>query len=303
MESPNIQSASSSIQPQGSSITDIEEGRSQTLNNISDLQNIEKEYFSKLNEGMAQNTLTQEEKDSLVQKINEISQMRVNLYKNLDGMYSFYHTNVSSTQNTIEEQAVAIEIVEKELNEAKLRLKAIEDEKNSKARLVEINTYYGERYNNHAQIMKIIILICIPVLILTILKNKGILSRQLYGLIVIIIVVVGIIYLGMTIIRSMSHDNMNFQEYTWNFNTADAPAVDTSNAVATDPWEANGTCQGQECCDTGYTYDPSLAVNKCVPNDSLSGQSATTETMKNMGYISGASESIFGANSNFAKYK
>jgi hypothetical protein len=179
----NTPSAASKLQEQthSSNVTEIEEGRVQTLNNISDLQNIEKGYFSKLNDGLLQNSLTPEEKDMLVQKINEISQMRINLYKNLNGMYSFYHTNVASTRNTVEEQSVAIDIVEKELNEAKLRMKAIEEEKYNKLRLVEINTYYGEQYSEHTSIMKLIIMICVPVLLLTILLNQGLFPGERFS--------------------------------------------------------------------------------------------------------------------------
>jgi hypothetical protein len=308
-DTPNTSSAASTLQNQNQNITDIEEGRSQTLANITDLQNIEKEYFSKLTNDLAQNALTQEEKDNLVQKINQISQMRINLYKNLDGMYSFYHSNVASTRNTIDEQSIAIDIVEKELNESKLKMKEIEQEKYNKLRLVEINNYYSEQYNDHSGIMKTIIIICIPVLILTILSNRGFLPRNLYLVLLIIIVVIGVIYLGKNIIYSMSHDNMNYQEYTWNFKPENAPQVDTSGTGGVDPWDnsTNDTCQGQACCDTGYIYDSSPSINKCIPTDSLTDSSNTSnavyESMSNMKYISGASENVFGNNSNFASYK
>jgi hypothetical protein len=316
----NTPSAASKLQeqPQMKNPTEIEEGRMQTLNNISDLQNIEKGYFSKLNDGLMQNSLTPEEKDMLVQKINEISQMRINLYKNLNGIYSFYHTNVASTRNTIEEQSVAIDIVEKELNQAKLRMKAVEEEKYNKLRLVEINSYYGQQYSAHATIMKLVIMICLPVLLLTILLNNGILPRNLYTILMIVIVVVGVIYMWKYIISAVSRDNMNYQEYTWNFKPQDAPAVDT-NAVPVDPWAStsNGTCSGQACCDTGYTYNSDPSVNKCVTTASLTQSTttataapastgATTESMSGMGsipgYIRGASENIFGVNYNFASY-
>jgi hypothetical protein len=316
----NTPSAASKLpeQSQMKNVTDIEEGRMQTLNNISDLQNIEKGYFSKLNDSLMQNSLTPEEKDMIVQKINEISQMRVNLYKNLNGMYSFYHTNVASTRNTIEEQSVAIDIVEKELNEAKLWMKAVEEEKYNKLRLVEINSYYGQRYSEHASIMKLIIMICLPVLLLTILLNRGILPRNLYTILVIVIVVVGVIYMWKYIISAVSRDNMNYQEYTWNFKPEDAPAVDT-NSVPVDPWAStsNGTCSGQACCDVGYTYNSDPNVNKCVTTASLTqstttatatpaSTSATTESMSGMGsipgYVRGASETVFGNNSQFASY-
>ena len=75
-------------------IENIQEGEAQTLSSITQLQIIEKEYFNNLEQGLAQGSLSVESKDALVQKINQISQMRVNLYKNLNGMYSFYKSNI-----------------------------------------------------------------------------------------------------------------------------------------------------------------------------------------------------------------
>jgi hypothetical protein len=134
----------------------------------------------------------------------------------------------------------------------------------------------------------------------------------------IVIVVVGVIYMWKYIISAVSRDNMNYQEYTWNFKPQDAPPVDT-NAVPVDPWAStsNGTCSGQACCDTGYTYNSDPSVNKCVTTASLTQSTttataapastgATTESMSGMGsipgYIRGASENIFGVNYNFASY-
>jgi len=48
---PNISSAASNLQKQSESLANIEEGRVQTLTNITDLQNIEKDYMNKVSTG------------------------------------------------------------------------------------------------------------------------------------------------------------------------------------------------------------------------------------------------------------
>jgi hypothetical protein len=293
---PNISSAASNLQKQSESLANIEEGRVQTLTNITDLQNIEKDYFSKLSSGLMQDSLTPEEKYMLVQKINEISNMRINLYKNLNGMYSFYNSNIASTKDILEEQITAIDIVENELNASKLKMKAIEEEKYNKLRLVEINSYYGQQYSQHSSIMKIIIMICVPILILTILLNRGILPKGIYSVLLVIIVVVGVIYLWKYILSAASRDNMNYQEYDWNFQSKNAPEIDTSGVGTKDPWALlPSTCIGSGCCDTGFTFDST--VNKCILPPTT-----TTESMNNMGNIIGSTGNIFGQNSNFASY-
>ena len=76
--------------------------------------------------------------------------------------------------------------------------------------------------------MKSIILVCIPLIILTILKNKGLLSKNIFTLLIIIIIVVGGIYLFKLFLKAISHNNMQYQQYDWNFNINAAPPVDTS---------------------------------------------------------------------------
>ena len=46
--------------------------------------------------------------------------------------------------------------------------------------LVEINNYYGQKYAEHSDLMKIIILMLIPIFILSLLKNKEILPSNIY---------------------------------------------------------------------------------------------------------------------------
>jgi len=275
MISPNSPSASSMLTGtstgQPIDITTIQDSKAQALSDITELQNIEKEYFSKIQQGTS--NLTDQEKETIIKKINEISQMRVNLYKNLNQMYTFYNVNVGSTKDTMSEQAAAITIVENELNEAKKRLRFIEDQKYNKLRLVEINEYYGLRYQDHTKIMQILIVICVLLLICSVLHNRGLLPNNLFRALVFIIIFIGGIFLVRQLYHTLKRDNMNYQEYNWNFDPRSAPTVDTSSS-GTDPWGSglSLTCIGQQCCDTGYIYDPD--ANKCL----LSSSSSTSET-------------------------
>ena len=267
MANNNIDAGSGSlINSKSVDFSDVQEKNVQTLTDIQNLQVIEKDLFTTLEEGLASNTLTPEQKDSIINKINEIAQMRANLYKNMSGVFSFYQNNVSSARDTLMEQSSAVEIVEHELNEAKRRLKLIEQEQADKLRLVEINTYYGERYADHTSIMKTIIIICLPIMLLTFLANRGFLPPTIYSILVIIIAVVGLIYIAKQILHTMSRDNMNYQEYNWDFKTSQAPPVDTSNPSGPNPWKTSGVmCMGQACCYDGNIYHATL--NKCVPPD------------------------------------
>jgi hypothetical protein len=211
--------------------------------------------------------------------MNQISNMRVNLYQTLSGVNNFFGNALTSSIDTLKEQSVAIGIVENELNRAKQRLESLELEKNNKIRLVEINDYYGEKYAEHTQLMKIIIFTLVPVIILAFLNNKGILPNSIYYILLIIVSIIGAYFFWYRFGSIIMRDNMNYQEYNWYFNPN---SVTTGTSVSTkDPWlsvNLPGTCIGEYCCSDGQTYDTSL--NQCVGTSKIR-ESFLTESMVN----------------------
>ena len=126
---------------------------------------------------------------------------------------------------------------------------------------------YNElRLIDHTSLMKLVIYIFIIVLILTILRNRGILPVYIFNILFTITVIIGVILLMYHLIYTINRDNMNYREYDWYFNKSNAPNVDLGGSEE-DPW-ANSmglTCIGQSCCDDGYVYDSDPTVNKCIP--------------------------------------
>lgn len=249
----------------------LQERNQQVLNNISQLQTQEKELYTSLDDP----NLSSEEKQQIINKINEISQMRLNMYAGMQDMYSYYQQNVSASRSTLGQEVSALDIIENELNQAKKKLNLIEDQKYNKLRLVEINTYYGKRYNAHANLMKTIVFTCIPLIILAILANKGILPPKLYRLIAAIVLIIGVIILGRQLIDLSNRDNMNWDEYNWNFNASEAPTSDGTEPQ--NPWATPSvTCIGSACCYDGSTYDANQ--NICLPNNIYNQENPTPTT-------------------------
>jgi len=256
-------------------LPDMEENNSQILNDIQSLQTLEQELFNNLEN---EPDISSDQQQQIISKINNISNMRVNLYQTLGGVNDFFKSSLSNSTNTLVEQTKAIEIVEQELNKSKKRLELLEEEKNNKIRLVEINNYYGQKYAEHSDLMKNIIYILIPVLILSLLKNKGILPDTIYYILVVIITVIGSYFLWHKFVSILTRDSMNYQEYNWNFDANSAPLANTSDS--SDPWastsssSSSGTCMGEACCPTGLTYDSS--ANQCQVNNSTASTTITT---------------------------
>jgi hypothetical protein len=242
----------------------LPERNDQIINQIKSLQTTEMKLYDSL-EGKSLNA---DQQKQIIDKINQISQMRINLYANLKEMYSYYQEDVSSSRNTLNNQMVSVDVIENELNDSKRRLNLLEAQKDNKIRLVEINTFYGKQYDAHKQIMQIVVIICIPVLILTVLSSKGILPSKITALLTGIIIIIGLFIIGAKIIDLSNRDNMNFDEYNWYFNKDEAPTTSTEETVtdsSSDPWaEPTFTCSGAECCYENSTFD--ATENKCIPN-------------------------------------
>jgi len=274
----------------------MEREHAQLLRDIQGLQAIEQDLFSKLETGIANKSLTVEDKTALVSQIDKVSQMRINSYQALNDMNQFYQGNVNSSVNTLSEQVLAVGIVEDELKEAKKRLALIKDEKQNKQRLVEVNSYYSERYEDYKNYMKTIVFICIPIIILSLLSRFNILPGFIYYPLLVMISVIAIIYLFIRTVYLTSHDNMNYKEYDWNFNLKNAPPIDTTTPSGTVPWTSSatgGTCIGQECCANGETYDSTM--NKCS-----SGYGSKSGTSSQPGGPSGFFNQVTGGISDIA---
>lgn len=267
------------------------------LNNIQDLQKMEQEMFDILE---TRRNLTPAATQMIFKNINDLSQVRINLYETLGGVNNYFNNALNNTQGTLRAQTMAIQIVESQLNEAKRKLAALEEEKNNKIRLVQINTYYSDKYAAQTWLMKILIMTLIPMIILAILHNKGILPNAVFYILIVIVSLIGGWFLVKTWISIISRDNMNYREFNWGSPPESSSSTTEDDEDEDTPWEKDlTTCVGEECCDETQTYDS--VENKCVsaetftvgstPYDALSYGTGIT---KSFGNVMSSSAKTFG---------
>ena len=241
----------------------IAQTNEQILNDIQALQQIEKQLFENLESNPQ---LSSEEQQKIISKINQLSNMRINLYQTLSGVNDFFQNALSSSVGTLQQQSAAIGIIEGELNRSKNQLSELEDDNMNKIRLVEINNYYGDKYAEHSQLMKIVIYTLVPIIILATLNNKGILPSSIYYGLLIIVSAIGGFYFWKRFASLIMRDNMNYQEYDWGFDPSSVRATPMAAASTNDPWanaqSASGTCIGQGCCSDGLSWSKTL--NQCI---------------------------------------
>jgi hypothetical protein len=235
-----------------SPLPDISDNNQQIVNDIQSLQQLEQQMFSRMENNP---NLPQEQKEKIIQKIQKISDMRMNLYQTMGGVNQFFKNALLSSQGTLKQQTIAIEMIESQLNESRKKLKMLEAERNNKLRMTEINTYYGHRYAEHALMMKIIVITLIPIIILAVLYNKGILPKIVYYVLIGIIAAIGGYFFWNVFVSIIHRDNMDYQQYDWYFDPSGS-STSSGDASSDNPWVSDiGGCTNSDCCADGTSYD------------------------------------------------
>lgn len=248
-----------------------------TLNEIENLQKMEQALYRQLEAASAAGKPAADQ-DAVIARINSLAKMRVSLFESLDQMYKIMQGRVAQSRVDLVDQITVAKVAEQQMNQAKRSLEILNDEKNEKMRMVEINTYYGDRYRAHTDVMKLVTLFAAIVLILAILRKQTWLpipDNIMTGLIAVVIAI-GIFVIVRHMFDLSARNNMNYQEYEWNWDpNSYNPSVIQYDAeqlgIAKDSISqgaanlANMTglgCIGESCCSNGTKWDDS--TKKCI---------------------------------------
>jgi len=248
---------------------DVEEKQTETLKAIAVLQEMEGDYYKQLEIGIANETLSAEDETMFMKNITELSALRINLYKQLNQTYNFYKHNVSSTKNTIQEQLMAINIVEEELKNSAIKMQKLNEENNAKMRMVEINRYYGDKYADHTIFMKYFILFTILILFVYVLYKKYYITRNVYLILITILVIYIIVKMGSLFYRMMFRNNMDYQEYTFPLGDIMTGSGDTTPTYSSNnPWLNNELTAISNC--VGGIANANASTTTPIPSSTSS---------------------------------
>jgi hypothetical protein len=239
--------------------------------NIMNLQNIEKQLFDQLTQES-----DPERRAQLVVQINQISKARADLYANMNDFAGVMQTANAETRNAVRQQYVAAQVVESQMNNAKTMLASLKEDKSNKLRLVEINNYYGRKYEHQTDIMKIVIITCAPILVISILLKKGFIPETISTGLIVVIIVVGIIAVARKLMDLNRRNNMNFDQYDMPFNPYAVSVSKTENTNLADLSKTSlySSCVGASCCDGVKTvWNPATAM--CIVKPATAATAAT----------------------------
>ena len=248
---------------QGSSSASTMSARSsEIINNINNLQSIENALFTKLS---TDTSLDPASRSEIVDQINKLAKARGDLYNNMNDFSSQIETVAGERRNALVQNSVAVSVIKDQIENSKQTLTGLEEDKSNKMRLVEINSYYGKKYEFQTEIMKIIILTCVPVLVISILLKKGFIPNMIATGLIIIVIAVGLIVTGHKVIDLNKRNKFNFDQYDHPFNPYAVQVSKTENTNLSDISKMSfaTSCLGPSCCTDGQTkWDE--GTKKCI---------------------------------------
>jgi len=164
-----------------------------------------------------------------------------------------------------------------QLAEATANAEEVISANDGKKRMIELNTYYGKRFNAQAGVVKLFIYTCVPVLILAILANAGLIPTTIAGFIIVIIIVTGLIYIYAAVSDINRRSKMNFDEYEWEFDPSRVGNMSNPNPdyVSKGGMGAGigSGCANGDCCGPNTLWDPNSGI--CNAQGTGGGTSVT----------------------------
>ena len=156
-----------------------------------ELQGLERNLYSILRNNP---NIEDSEKEQIVRDINDLSAKRDDLNKQIKDLAESSKLELQVDFQTFQQQMRIVEAAEQQLNESKIKLKLLNDEKLNKLRLVQINTYYQKRYGALSEFIGSIVFFIIILILISWVISKGWIPASVGSIIIIIYVALGIVY-------------------------------------------------------------------------------------------------------------
>ena len=167
-----------------------------TSDDIREIKEVQQQDPAKLNSNTKQ-TLEQELSNlmtlqkSIKAQIESLGRMRVQLYKDLGEKYVDLQTVVGQSRNDLVDQKTVADMMGGQLKNLESEYDSLQQERNRKVRLTEIDTYYSKRYRSYADLMKLVAYICIPLLVVAVVYRMEFIGSGMRSTLVMIVLVIG----------------------------------------------------------------------------------------------------------------
>ena len=199
--------------------------------------------------------------------IDQINDIAAEVSSRFQAIRDYFENSVSRNLYLTAELADKIqqaEIMEQDLLDRRRLYNMNLSNRAGKIRAVEINTYYSSRYSAQTEIMKIVIIACVPLVVITLLTRSNFLPPNIADILMSIVIIIGAGVVTVKIYDLSIRNNMNFDEYEWdksNLSLSSTTADDTT-ATTGDSNTNTGGCVDGSCCSVGTYFD--INSNQCL---------------------------------------
>jgi hypothetical protein len=242
-------------------VTKAQAAMTTVLNGLEVLREDDKHLTGLLNNLSAQDKNVSEQAN-LIKQLSKNAELQRALVATIPLKMTYAADRVATSRGALVNQATVYGVMEQQLEQAEIGLGKVEGTQENKMRMVEVNTYYSDKYRAQTGLIKLIIIVCVAFLLVVILMKKNLIPNQVAVVLLVGIILIGGILVTMTYWNITSRDNMVFDEFNWN---ADPPSYDSGDA----PVNAKSTgipCIDESCCVEGTTFvrGNSTSFNKCI---------------------------------------
>jgi hypothetical protein len=209
---------------------------------------------------------------NLTNVIGSIGSLENNLHSQINRFSIFYEDGLLATKQMQEQQDNVNKIINDETENNNKSLESVENEKNNKMRLVEINSYYEKKYSEQIKIMKIIIVTCVLSLILWLIDSRQFLPIPsfIFAILISVSITIGSITVFYKCYDLFMRNNIDYDQFDFDIPEYKLPKIDTSKIIGltgttgpTQPQdESSKQCVNEECCPSGFAYNSDL--NYCT---------------------------------------
>lgn len=253
------------------------------IQSITDSQQSEKELITSLDNLVSQPSFNVNSSGviSLINSINSHSSSRIAMLRSLSDQASTLQSGVSNSRVDLVSQMTLLNVVEDQLTKARDSISKLQNQNDTKKRMVEVNTYYGKRYEAQSKLMKILISFSSLLLILFILKKKSLLPPLISNYVIGIMIAVGAFFVVRELWDINTRSNMDFEEYDWKYEDPNTyhPTImqynkehlfDFDNPIKTLVGNL-GLCVGSDCCANGLYFDKNKQKCTTINTESFIG--------------------------------
>ena len=266
------------------------------LNNIQRLQSIEKQLHSELR--ALPPTAGVERQQLIVNKINNVSNHKISLFKNLMSSNALLQEDIASGNAELKARQQMAQAVEGQLDASREQMAEEQARNFNNMRLTKINTYYSDKYRAYTTVFSYVVLMCVALIIVALLRQRYIIEARVANILGAIVIIVALFFVLPKLWSISSRNNMVFDEYDFGSMDgqeagddgnvdANAGMNDTTITINTtidkkNKYEdklqrlASGECIGAACCTLGG-LEYSKEKQECIK--AVNGTNTTTEPM------------------------